>query len=237
MPLPANPGALTIAQLCSALQSSTMGEAAALVAELRNLFQLPLAVVLQGYGAEAGVATDGSSFPGGSPITIVGGVDAAGNAQQMLTDTGGRVSVLSGFSDAGVTDPRAFLTDRSNILCVAPPVSKLWRLSDVPASATALGAQSIAAPGAGLRNVVLAWGISVAMGANALAASSLFSVRSGGVTSAAVALACPANDCRIFSAVGPILGTVNSNVDVVSPAIPVGGFVAGWAVGYVASYP
>jgi hypothetical protein len=170
----------------------------------------------------------------GNPI-LVGGNNQTGVIKTLLTDSGGiLLTIAEGRDDAAGN--RVLLTDRTGILSVSPPASKL--VGNTAAAASNVGiALTLAAPGANLRNVILGWGFSIAMGATAFApAQANFS---GGLnaTGYGASVACPANDARSWAFEGPLLGTANTPQVLAIPAGAAGGFMQAWIAGYVASFP
>jgi hypothetical protein len=165
--------------------------------------------------------------------TLIGGRDNAGVMRPILVNpVGNPIVAVQTIDDGGVG--RTVISDRAGILAVAPPVSKLWvAVGNATGAGSAVATQ--AAPGAGLRNVVLSWGLSVACAAAALAPG--FASLTGGSFGVSQAIACPANDSRNLTADGPYLGAANTAVALSAPAIGAGAVSAVWLCGYTAAFP
>ncbi len=207
-------------------------------AQLRDLVEqlgvsIPVGVNVGGAATEGPDAA--GAVPQGNPLSIAGVRNDTGALARILTDLNGTLIVQPrSIDDAG--NNRAMLSDRAGILALGQPVSKIVTASQT--GTASIVQASLAAPGAGLRNVVLAWTISVACGATALAAGTApFSGTTSTGVQPAIQIACPVNDCRIISGDGPLLGGVNTVVTLGTPTLPAGALGAVWITGYIASFP
>lgn len=178
--------------------------------------------------------------PAGSPITgnpvLVAG-SFGGSVRALNVDTSGKLlGVVTAQGADDLVIARSMICDRAGILAVAPPVSKLVVAGNTVAGANTATA-TLAAPAAGLRNVVLAATLTLACGANAIAANAVAGMTGVQGGAIAFATACPVNDMRVLNIEGPIIGAAATAIVFSSPVGVVGASLAVQLFGYVAAFP
>lgn len=211
-----------------------LADVLAMLSQLRGETGLPVPALMMIPGGTQGPDAAGE-LATGNPVLFGGRESATGLARTAWTDSAGRIFVRpQGVDD--INTARDNVCDRAGILAVAPPVSKLWRASG--SFVAVVGTITQPAPGAGLRNVVLSWGVTLATGANAQPAIPV-ALNGGAAGFPNHSIACPANDFRAYSAQGPVIGDVAAAVTLATGGVAsvAGAFLGLWMVGYVAAFP
>jgi hypothetical protein len=144
-----------------------------------------------------------------------------GSVQIQVTDSNGVEHAVEG--------------DQNGMLFAGPPSKHVRQVGASGSAAVA----TLSDLGANHRNVVMAFGITIACGANALAPASATLSGLQGPSSITIQLACPANDIRTVLAQGPFVSgpTGFSAISLTLPALPVGALGSCWLAGYDAAIP
>jgi hypothetical protein len=237
--MPAYPGNLRTSPLGDVLAwcaQQPLADVRAMLQQLADETGLPVPATMLIAGGTQGPDAVGDQISG-NPVLL--GADSVGAVSRVKADGAGNLIAMTGQDDA-LTTPKALLTDRARILAVAPPVSKLWTISAAPNAAGAGAVQN--GPAAGLRNVILSWGVSISCGATPQPTIDLGCAVNPllpfGSPYPWVKMACPANDSRAFAGEGPVIFPPATNATVGIGAAPAAGVqITVWAVGYVAAFP
>ena len=224
----------TLGQFLQSASGMTVEELRAAIRDLQSALQTQVPILAAIEAPYVSGPDAAGAAVTGNPV-VIGGRDLGGLVRVIQPDTSGRVFVRNQVVDDANT-AHDQLSDRTGILAVAPPVSKLFSQGGGQGVGLALSLTQ-AAPGVGLRNILLGLSITITTAATAQPALT-FTFGTSPAGSGNVVLACPANDTRTWTFPAPILCAANTAAILSSSAAPAAGaYLTGVLTGYVASFP